>query len=126
MADRRTIGYVSAYPVVVASAEVYGTATGGTSSSITVSSQAYTLLAFTSDANLTVTTAGLFDFLLIAGGGGGGGASGVSHAGGGGGGGHGALQWREMKPRTQHRRAPGLTVDTSAQSCFLRPSKCFH
>jgi hypothetical protein len=39
----------------------YGTATGGSSSSITVGGQNYTLLTFTSDATLTVTKAGLFD-----------------------------------------------------------------
>jgi len=48
----------------------YGVATGGTSSSITVSSVNYTLLSFTSDANLVVSKAGLFDVLLVGGGGG--------------------------------------------------------
>ena len=73
MAARLT-GYVSASntPTVVGSNVGYGVATGGTSSSITVSSQTYTLLTFTSDGTLTVATAGLFDFLLLAGGGGGG------------------------------------------------------
>ena len=47
----------------------YGVATGGDPSSITVSSQAYTLLTFTSDDTLTVTTAGLFDVLLVGAGG---------------------------------------------------------
>jgi hypothetical protein len=66
----------------------YGTATGGTSSSISDGGVAYTLLTFTSDATLTVTKAGLFDCLLV-GGGGGGGANGflVNYVGGGGGGG---------------------------------------
>ena len=51
----------------------YGVATGGVSSTaVTVSSTAYTLLAFTSDGNLVVTSAGLFDLLLVGGGGGGG------------------------------------------------------
>ena len=62
----------------------YGVATGGTSSSITVGGESYTLLAFTSDANLTVSTAGLFDVLLV---GGGGGATYGGNAGGGGAGG---------------------------------------
>jgi hypothetical protein len=65
----------------------YGTATGGASSSITVSGQAYTLLTFTSDTNLVISTAGLFDYYIIAGGGGGG-----SYSYGGGGGG-GAAGW---------------------------------
>ena len=43
----------------------YGVATGGTSSSITVSSQNYTLLTFTSTGTLTVATAGLFDYLIL-------------------------------------------------------------
>ncbi len=47
----------------------YGTATGGTSSSITVGGIAYTLLDFQSDSNLVVTKAGLFDVVLIGGGG---------------------------------------------------------
>ena len=65
----------------------YGTATGGTSSSITVSGQNYTLLTFTSDSTLTVTKAGLFDYYIVAGGGSGGvGQSNVSGAGGGAGG----------------------------------------
>ena len=66
----------------------YGVATGGSSSAITVSSQAYTLLTFTSDTNLVVSTAGLFDVLLIGGAGSGGGAltgNGPQPGGGGGG-----------------------------------------
>ena len=39
----------------------YGVASGGTSSSITVSGDSYTLLTFTSDGTLTVATAGWFD-----------------------------------------------------------------
>lgn len=50
----------------------YGVATGGTSSSITVNSINYTLLTFTSDATLTVSTAGWFDFIMVGGGGAGG------------------------------------------------------
>jgi hypothetical protein len=50
----------------------YGTATGGSSSSITVGGESYTLLTFTSSGTLTVTDAGLFDVLVIGGGGGGG------------------------------------------------------
>ena len=61
----------------------YGTATGGTPSSITVGGVNYTLLAFTSTGTLTITKSGLFDVLCI--GGGGGGISGFSTGGGGGG-----------------------------------------
>ena len=38
----------------------YGVATGGTSSSITVSGVSYTMLKFTTDSNIVVSTAGLF------------------------------------------------------------------
>jgi hypothetical protein len=55
----------------LANGATYGTATGGSSSSITVSSVNYTLLAFTTDATLTVSKAGLFDVMLVGGGGGG-------------------------------------------------------
>jgi hypothetical protein len=65
----------------------YGTATGGSSSSITVGGVAYTLLTFTSDSNLVVSKAGLFDVLLVGGGGGGYGASSAYNYGGGGAGG---------------------------------------
>jgi hypothetical protein len=50
-------------------AEVYGAATGGTSSSITVGGINYTLLTFGSSSTLTVTKAGLFDVLVFGGGG---------------------------------------------------------
>jgi hypothetical protein len=72
----------------------YGSATGGTSSSITVDGVNYTLLTFTSTGTLTVTKAGVFDVLLFAGGGGGGGQTntgGVLYSCGGGGAG-GRLQ----------------------------------
>ena len=46
----------------------YGVATGGTSSTITVSGQSYTMLTFTGAGTLTITKAGLFDFLVIGGG----------------------------------------------------------
>jgi hypothetical protein len=65
----------------------YGTATGGSSSSITVGGTNYTLLTFTSDTNLVVTKTGLFDVLLVAGGGSGYGASSAYNYGGGGAGG---------------------------------------
>jgi len=69
----------------------YGVATGGSSSTITVGGESYTLLTFTATTTtLTVSRAGLFDFLIVAGGGNGGyatGFSGVSYCGGGGGGG---------------------------------------
>lgn len=48
----------------------YGVATGGTSSSITVSGVNYTLLTFTSDANLVVSRSGYFDVIIVGGGGG--------------------------------------------------------
>lgn len=57
----------------------YGTATGGSSSSITVGGINYTLLTFTTDDNLVVSKSGLFDFC----GAGGGGAGGVGGGGGG-------------------------------------------
>lgn len=68
----RLMGYVSASntPTVVGSNVGYGVATGGTSSSITVSGVDYTLLTFTSTGTLTVATAGLFDFCAVGGGGG--------------------------------------------------------
>lgn len=64
----------------------YGTATGGSSSSITVNGINYTLLTFTSDGNLVVSKEGLFDVLLVGGGGGSGNAAGNAEEGGGGGG----------------------------------------
>ena len=86
MPNRRELGYVSAGSTstvyVNGTATGYGVATGGTSSSIT-DTVAYTLLTFTSDANLVVSTAGLFDVLMF----GGGGAGGRSTGGGGGAGG---------------------------------------
>ncbi len=48
----------------------YGSATGGSSSSITVGGINYTLLTFTSSGTLTVTRSGLFDCLIFGGGGG--------------------------------------------------------
>ena len=48
----------------------YGTATGGSSSSITVGGINYTLLTFTSTGTLTVTKAGFFDYCAVGGGGG--------------------------------------------------------
>jgi len=71
----------------------YGVATGGSSSSITVSGVNYTLLTFTGDATLTVTKAGLFDIECYGGGGGGGGGdSGAPSRGGGGGGAGGRIR----------------------------------
>lgn len=51
---------------------VYGVATGGSSSTITVDGESYTLLTFTSTGTLTVTEPGVFDYVAIAPGGGGG------------------------------------------------------
>jgi hypothetical protein len=63
----------------------YGTATGGTSSNITVVGLgAYTMLAFTASGTLTVSRAGLFDLLMV-GGGGGANSGGQSNGGGAGG-----------------------------------------
>jgi hypothetical protein len=62
----------------------YGVATGGSSSSITIGGINYTLLTFTSDGTLTITKAGLFDYLVI---GSGGGSNRPFNGGGGGGGG---------------------------------------
>ena len=64
----------------------YGTATGGTSSPITVDGINYTLLTFTSDDNLVVSKDGLFDYLVIGSGGGSDNAVFGNGAGGGGGG----------------------------------------
>jgi len=69
----------------------YGTATGGTSSSITVGGINYTLLTFTSDGTLTVSKAGLFDVLLLSGAGGAGGGNSAFGGLGSGGGGAGGL-----------------------------------
>lgn len=66
----------------------YGVATGGASTAITVGGTAYTLLTFTTDSNLVVSSSGLFDICLVGGGGGGGSSlSGFNTGGGGGGGG---------------------------------------
>ena len=62
-------------PAGIGVVDGYGVATGGSSSSITVSTIAYTLLTFTADGNLVVATAGLFDVLMFSGGGGGAGVS---------------------------------------------------
>ena len=75
-----------AAPVGIGVVGGYGVATGGTSSSITVSTVAYTLLTFTTTGSLVVATAGLFDVLMV-GGGGGQGSDAYGRAGGGGGGG---------------------------------------
>lgn len=65
----------------------YGTATGGSSSSITDGGISYTLLTFTSSGTLTVTKAGLFDVLIQAASGAGGSTTTTLHSSGGGGGG---------------------------------------
>lgn len=85
--SRRGLGYISSSGTgtVLSSGVPYGVATGGSSSSITISSQNYTLLTYLSDANLVVTSSGLFDVLLVAAGGGavGGGENGYTSGGGG-------------------------------------------
>ena len=55
---------------------LYGLATGGTSSSILVNGVTYTLLTFTGSGTLTILRPGFFDLLVIAAGGGGGGTDG--------------------------------------------------
>ena len=65
-----------AAPAGIGVKDGYGVATGGTPTSIT-DTVAYTLLTFTSSGTLTVSTAGLFDVMVIGGGGGGGGATGT-------------------------------------------------
>jgi len=91
---RNRLGYVSEDPTtsvvyVNGTQTGYGVATGGSSSSITVGGQAYTLLTFTSTGTLTVSTAGLFDVLSV---GGGAGSTGYSNNGAGGGAGGVAIQ----------------------------------
>jgi hypothetical protein len=71
---RSYLGYVSSQTTDTIFAGTYGTATGGTSSSITVGGESYTLLTFASDDNLVVSKSGLFDVLLVGGGGGAGGS----------------------------------------------------
>ena len=70
-------------------ANAYGSATGGSSSSITIGGKATTLLTFTTSGTLTVTKDGVFDFCVVAGGARGtpGGERNNSVGGGGGGGG---------------------------------------
>ena len=110
MPNRRELGYVSAGSTSTIPATTgYGVATGGTSSSITVSSENYTLLTFTSDSNLVVSSAGLFDVFLVGGGGSGGGFN-VTEGGGGGGGGGGVLQ------TTVYLDASTFAVDVGAGS----------
>jgi hypothetical protein len=64
----------------------YGTATGGTQSSITDGGINYTLLSFTTSATLTVTKAGLFDVFIQSASGAGGSTTTTLHSTGGGGG----------------------------------------
>jgi len=66
-------------------AATYGAFTGGTA--LPTPPAGYTGASFTTDSNLVVTRAGLFDCLLVGGGGGGGITAGASYCGGGGGGG---------------------------------------
>jgi len=86
MADRRQLGYVSAYTTTSVYAEVYGVATGGTA--FPTPPTGYSGLSFTADGTLTVTTAGLFEYLII---GSGGGSDNTAFSNGAGGGGAGQL-----------------------------------
>jgi len=70
----------------------YGTATGGSSSSITISGVPTTLLTFTSSATLTVSKSGLFDLGIQGGGAAGCNSSNLSSQAGGGGGAGGWMQ----------------------------------
>jgi len=85
--SRRGLGYISSSGTgtVVSAGVLYGVATGGSSSSITISGVNYTLLTYLSDANLVVTSPGIFDVLLVGAGGGstGGGENGSVSGGGG-------------------------------------------
>jgi hypothetical protein len=107
---RRQLGYVSSLTTQTSFVQSYGTATGGSSSSITVGGVNYTLLTFTSDNNLVVSKGGLFDLLLIGGGGGGGGAQGNFCGGGGGGGGILGLD----ETLTVYLNAATYTIDVGA------------
>ena len=110
MPNRRELGYVSAgsVPTITLTPAPYGVATGGTSSSITDGGQAYTLLSFTSDGTLTVSTAGLFDVLILGGGSGGGREPAGSGRAAGAGGGGGILQ------ETIYLTATSFTVQVGA------------
>ncbi len=87
--NREVSGLGKKPPAGIGVVQGYGVATGGTQTSITVGTQAYTLLSFLSDGSLVVSSAGMFDVLLL----GGGGASGSarSNFGTSGGGGAGGL-----------------------------------
>jgi hypothetical protein len=89
---RRQLGYVSSLTTQTSFITgVYGVATGGTSDARTIGGVDYTVLTFSSDDDLVVTQAGVFDVLLIGGGGGGAGSTSDSGNNAGGGGGAGAL-----------------------------------
>jgi len=72
-----------AAPTGIGVVEGYGVATGGTTLGSPPSG--YTVLEFTADGNLVVSSAGLFDYYLVAGGGAGGTRTNVDSIGGGGG-----------------------------------------
>ena len=117
MPNRRELGYVSAGSTsTIVATTGYGVATGGTSSSISDGGFNYTLLTFTSDGTLTVSTAGLFDVLILGGGSGGGREpAGAGRAGGGGGGGGILLETIYLTPATYSVQVgaggAGSTVD---------------
>ena len=81
---RSYLGYVSSQTTDFIPLMSYGVATGGSSASRTIGGENYTVLTFSSDDNLVVSDAGLFDVLLVGGGGGGGGGSDPQVGGGGG------------------------------------------
>ena len=71
---RNRLGYISSTntgAILSGGIPQYGVATGGTSSTIVIGGNNYTMLAFLSDDNLVVTTDGLFDVYMVGAGGGG-------------------------------------------------------
>lgn len=110
-----------AAPAGIGVVEGYGVATGGTG--VVAGPTGYNYTSFTSDGTLTVTTAGLFDVLLVGGGNAGyGWAGGAGYSGGGGGAG-GVLQ------QTIYLAAATYTVDVGAGGAGsagnVRPSQGF-
>ena len=89
---RNRLGYISSTntgDILSGGIPQYGVATGGTSSTIVIGGSNYTMLAFTSDSNLVVSTTGLFDVYMVGAGGGGGSGSGIAPGVGQAGGGNG-------------------------------------
>ena len=111
----------------------YGVATGGDSTrTIVVSSENYTELTFNNSGTLTVTSAGLFDFIFIGGGSGGGGDTAGYDLGGGGGGGAGGLKDETLYLAANETitigaggagvSGPGHTAGSTTQISAISPS----